>query len=256
MIAPAKWWPEATIRLVSYAHEAGDLAARPLGWILHVVVGDASPWATFERAKSPRRRFSHLWVAKDGSAEAYAPLTAKSWAQSAGNASYWSVETEGYPSEPLTAAQVETLARWHVWSGTPDLLASAPGMPGIGTHYMGGAAWGGHSCPDPQGREGRGPRSVQRLDIIHRAQQIREGIDMISSEDVAAIAAASAKATVEALLAQWLGRSGPAVGTAVQSTAHGVEQLLARGPVALTDDQVAQLGPAVVAALAAQLAKP
>jgi len=163
--------PGATWRPVSYRAEAGAFPATPLGWILHVVVGNGSPWGTFEHAPAGSRRFSTAWVAKDGSSEQYTELTGKPWAQAAGNLTYWAFETEGYPTEPLTDAQIDTLARWHNAIGADDTLASAPGQRGIGTHYMGGSAWGGHTCPDPA--PGAGPRSHQRAAIIDRAKALR-----------------------------------------------------------------------------------
>ena len=191
MIAPAARWPGATQRPVSYAGQAGTIA--PLGWVLHVVVGDGSPWATFETAVSPKRRFSHLWIAKDGHAEQYASLWRASWAQGAGNDTYWSIETEGLPTEPLTDAQVRTLAAFHAWSGTADAIASSPGDKGIGTHQMGGQAWGGHTCPDPaMGLPG--PRSRQRQAILNAAAAIRNGgTDMAFTLDDIATAVWSAQ---------------------------------------------------------------
>ncbi len=163
--------PGAVWRPVSYRAEAGAFSTAPIGWILHVVVGNGSPWGTFEHAPAGSRKFSHGWVAKDGRGEQYAELTGKSWAQGAGNPLYWAFETEGYPTEPLTDAQIETLARWHNTLGAADALAEAPGQRGIGTHYMGGSAWGGHTCPDPS--PGAGPRSHQRGAIVARAQALR-----------------------------------------------------------------------------------
>jgi len=49
----------------------------------------------------------------------------------------------------------------------PDLITDTPGGRGIGTHVMGGAAYGGHTCPGP------GPRAGQRAAIIARAQALR-----------------------------------------------------------------------------------
>lgn len=157
-------YPRAIWRPVSYAGEAPQLPA-PLGWILHVVVGNGSPHGLFQRAKKPNRRFSHLWVAKNGTVEQYQRLDRQSWAQAAGNSSYLSVETEGMPGEPLTGPQLNSLARWHAWSGTADTIATRPGQRGIGTHEMGGAAWGGHACPGKI-------RSGQRGEIIRRAQAL------------------------------------------------------------------------------------
>ena len=168
LYAPAEWWPVAKRHDVTYDGAAQPFTTRPLGWIMHVTVGNGSPWRTFEDAPAGNRRFSHLWIAKDGSAEQYAPLSHDSWAQANGNDSYWSVEFEGFPDEPLTDAQMNTAATLHVWLGVANLIANTPGQRGIGTHQMGGGAWGGHTCPDPaMGLPG--PRSRQRGEIIRRA---------------------------------------------------------------------------------------
>lgn len=160
-------YPRADWRPVSYTGEAGVLRERR-GWILHVVVGNGSPWGTFQGATSPNRRFSHLWVSKKGRWEQYQWLDRASWAQASGNGLWWSVETEGFDDEPLTEAQLDALAAWHVWCGAPDLVADSPDGRGIGTHRMGGAAWGGHECPGKI-------RSGQRGEIIRRAMVLRSG---------------------------------------------------------------------------------
>ena len=243
-------------RPVSYADQAGPIG--PLGWILHVVVGNGSPWSTFEHAVSPHRRFSHLWVAKDGTAEQYAPLSRQSWAQSAGNNDYWSVETEGFPEEPLTDAQIQTLGQWHAWSTTPDRLANNPGQVGIGTHYMGGAAWGGHSCPDPVGKEGKGPRSLQRQAVIDSG-----GNMPLTAAEIQNIADMSALEVMRHVRGQYQDETGglhpnPPKGTfadKVDRTAARVtdidakvDALLARPPV-----DVPALAAAIVALLPAQV---
>lgn len=164
----------AEYRPVSYHSAAGAFNSQPLGWILHVVVGNGTPYNTFQHAVSPHRRFSHFWVAKNGHVEQYAPCSQKSWAQGAGNTSYWSIETEGFPNEPLSDAQITALAKLHNWLGAPNQVANKPGARGIGTHYMGGSSWGGHTCPDPGGWTG--PRSHQRVDILDRAAELRHGV--------------------------------------------------------------------------------
>lgn len=181
----ADLYPAASYEPVDYASQASPLID-PLGWVEHVVVGYGDPYWTFENAVSPNRRFSHLWVGRDGTVRQYQRLSEDSWAQGAGNGwtpgtGYWAVETEGYPTEPLTDAQIEALAQWHVWCGAADYVAATPGDRGIGTHQMGGAAWGGHQCPGPI-------RAGQRSAIIARAQQIRGG-DVVTPADIKAIAA-------------------------------------------------------------------
>jgi hypothetical protein len=154
---------------VSYIDEAGPLHRQPFGWILHVVVGDGSPFGTFQGARSPNRRFSHLWVGKDGLIEQYQRLDRASWAQAGGNSTWWSVETAGDPDQALTGPQIDALAAWHVWCGAQDAIADSPGARGIGTHAMGGGGWGGHECPGKI-------RAGQRREILARARELRTGI--------------------------------------------------------------------------------
>ena len=163
--------PGAVWRPISYRADAGLFTTPPLGYIPHVPVSNGSLFAYFNGLVSPNRKFSTAWIAKDGHSEQYQSLDMKPWAQAAGNGQYHAFEVEGYPNEPYTAAQINTLAIWHNFLGTPDRLAETPGATGIGTHYMGGKAWGGHSCPDPQA--GVGPRSKQRPAIITRAIALR-----------------------------------------------------------------------------------
>lgn len=161
-------YPIAIWEPVSYIGDASLMSAGSLGWVEHVVIGNGDVHDLFEHAPPGNRRFSHLWFAKDGRVRQYQDLAHDSWAQVGGNDSYWSCETEGFPSEPLTDAQLDALARWHVWSGTADAIATIPGQRGIGTHEMGGAAWGGHACPGPI-------RAGQRAEILRRAAALRQG---------------------------------------------------------------------------------
>lgn len=156
--------PGATWKPLPYRAAAGvAFNSPPIGWVLHVQAGNGSPYGYFSRLTSPDRVFSHAWVAKDGRGEQYTELSSKSWAQAGGNATYWSIESEGFPAEELTAAQISTLATWHRFLGVPDILANHPGEHGIGTHSMGGAGWGSHACPGPT-------RAAQRVAIIEAAQ--------------------------------------------------------------------------------------
>jgi len=157
----AKWCP------VTYRAEAGKFTGgNPIGYIPHVQQGNGSLFGYFNRLTSPNRKFSTAWIAKDGHSEQYTELTSKPWSQAAGNATYWAFECEGYVGEPLTAPQINTLAIWHNFLGVADIIALAPGQHGIGTHVMGGLAWGGHSCPGPI-------RAAQRPAIIARAKALR-----------------------------------------------------------------------------------
>jgi len=162
--------PGAAWRPTSYRGESGLFApGHPVGYIPHVQVGLGGLWALFENAVSPNRKFSTAWVAKSGASEQYAETNRKPWAQAAGNGDYLAFECEGYPGEPYTPAQINTLACWHNFLGMPDLITDTPGARGIGTHVMGGAAYGAHTCPGP------GPRSAQRGEILARALVLRGG---------------------------------------------------------------------------------
>ena len=142
---------------------------RTLGLILHVQAGNnaLSGWFNNPAAQAS----STWWAGKDGGREQYGdPDADKFWAQSAGNTTYHSIETEGYPNEALTVAQIETVAQVFAWGhnryGWPFQLAEKPGDAGLGWHGMGGAAWGGHTgCPGDL-------RKAQRATILTRAKQI------------------------------------------------------------------------------------
>ena len=121
-----------------------------LGLILHVQAGNGglSGWFDNPAAKAS----STWWVSKAGTLEQYVDADLTAWAQGTGNGEYNSVETEGYPTEPLTAVQEASLARLYAWGVTtyrwPLVTAETPGQAGFGWHGMGGGAWGGHTgCP-------------------------------------------------------------------------------------------------------------
>jgi len=242
--------PGAAWRPISYRADAGKFTTPPLGYIPHVPVGNGSLFAYFNGLKSPNRKFSTAWIAKDGSAEQYQSLDMKPWAQGTGNGQYHAFEVEGYPKEPYTAAQINTLAVWHNFLGTPDTLALAPGQRGVGTHYMGGAAWGGHTCPDPVA--GAGPRSKQRAAITARAIALRTTptpeVDMpLTPQEITAITVGAAEQTwqrftvngltLQAALGRLVAASDPAAQAA--AIAKAIAPLLPAGTT-VTAAQIAK----------------
>lgn len=102
----------------------------------------------------------------------------KAWAEAAGNVSWFSCEMadNGNPNNPYTTAQTWALAQLAELLSRPDVgnfplqITNSAGGLGIGTHSMGGAAYGGHSCPDLPPRH---VRSNQRGQIIDFAKQLR-----------------------------------------------------------------------------------
>jgi hypothetical protein len=139
-----------------------------LGLVLHVQAGNGSPWGWFNNPKS--QASSTWWVSKTGRVEQYVDANVIAWAQAAGNTMYNSVETEGFPSEPLTPQQVSALAELYAWGVRTYrwnlALANTPGTHGFGYHAMGGVAWGGHPlCPGTL-------RIAQREPILNAAALI------------------------------------------------------------------------------------
>lgn len=160
-----KLYPRATY--LEVGNHSGPMTEH-LGLILHVQVGLNSPHGWFANPKSSAS--STWWTAKAGHVEQYVDADVIAWAQAAGNTSYNSVETEGYPNEALTPEQIEELAHLYAWGhhtyGWPLQLADVPGHPGLGWHGMGGGGWGGHvGCPGDV-------RKAQRGDILRRAGQL------------------------------------------------------------------------------------
>lgn len=143
--------------------------AKTLGLILHVQAGNGALGGWFNNPAASAS--STWWAGKTGGREQYGdPDRDKFWAQAAGNSTYHSIETEGIPSEPLTAAQIESVAQAFAWGhkryGWKLVLAEKPGDPGLGWHGMGGKAWGGHTgCPGDK-------RKAQRAQILARAKEI------------------------------------------------------------------------------------
>jgi len=178
-------YPEATYRPMTFYSDAGVFNQAQRGWILHVVQGNGSPYNYFQGSRYPGRKFSHFWVSKAGTVEQYAPINYKGWAQSAGNAEWWSVETEGFPTEPLNPKQIEALARLHIWLGADDKWTDDVGGTGIGVHSMGGSAWGGHACPG-------NVRAAQRVAILSRVTELRvkKVGSMLTPQEIDALATA------------------------------------------------------------------
>jgi N-acetylmuramoyl-L-alanine amidase len=98
----------------------------------------------------------------------------------AANLTWYGIEhaDHGNPDNPLTDAQVTASAQilecLATYAGFPLHVSYHPYGRGYGTHAMGGAAWGGHTCPDlPPAHV----RSEQRHAIVELAQAIRDNGD-------------------------------------------------------------------------------
>jgi N-acetylmuramoyl-L-alanine amidase-like protein len=144
------------------------------GVVMHTMVGNLP--GTVEVFNEPTFKASaHFGISQTGEIHQFGPLGKGwiAWAEEAGNATWYSIEhaDNGDTENPLTAAQItasaqllELLSRF---AGFPLQVTDRPAGRGYGTHVMGGAAWGSHTCPGP------GPRAGQRADIVALAKQIR-----------------------------------------------------------------------------------
>jgi hypothetical protein len=155
----AKWRP-------IQGHTDGPMLAH-LGAVLHVNQSDGN---LFNWVSGDHNVSCHFEVYKDGTVEQYLDTGVSSWCQMAGNATYVSIETEGFANEAFTNAQLLAIARLYAWlhrtHGLPFRQADKPGEHGLGWHGMGGVAWGNHpDCPGDK-------RKAQRTKILAMAQAI------------------------------------------------------------------------------------
>lgn len=167
-------YPGATWR--NSPNHGGPLA-KAIGVILHVEAGTESGTCTVF-SEPAYKASAHFGIAKSGAIDQFVDTSLEAWAQAAGNASYFSIETDGYPTEALTDAQCQSFAKLYAWLRTQPnasfgfTLAEVPGQPGLGWHGMGGAAWGGHTgCPGDL-------RKAQRQHILDLAQPVTIGAAM------------------------------------------------------------------------------
>ena len=125
------------------------------GLVLHVQVGNGSLAGFFNNPAS--QVSAHFRASKTGQLEQYVDTDVIAWAQKNGNSNYLSVETEGFPDEPMTEAQLELVANLLTWCAEtynfPIVGPVAHGARGFTQHCnLNGTpdpAWGNHPCPEP-----------------------------------------------------------------------------------------------------------
>ena len=149
-----------------------------MGVVMHTMVGNL-PGTVNCFNNASYQASAHFGIAQDGHIHQFGPVNGwVAWAEENGNQTWYSIEhaDNGNPDNPLTDAQmtasaqvVEALA---TYASFPLREANSTGERGYGVHYMGGLAWGGHTCPDQPPRH---VRSSQRPEILRRAAAIRQG---------------------------------------------------------------------------------
>jgi hypothetical protein len=150
------------------------------GFLPHTMVGNlAGTLSLFNRPGFDAS--AHFCIDQAGQIVQMGPVGPgrwKAWAEAAGNPFWISAESadNGNPDNPYTPAQLWALAQIAELTSRPDQcnyplqVTDSTGGLGIGTHAMGGAAYGGHSCPDVPPHH---VRSAQRPQIITYARQLR-----------------------------------------------------------------------------------
>jgi hypothetical protein len=162
-------YPPARFRAV--VNTAGAMIEPTRGLIPHVQVGNGSLFGWFNNPAS--QVSSHLWLSKSGDFEQYIPFDRRAWAQAAGNPYWISCECEGFETEDYSSIQIIRLGELFAWGmrefGWKAEITDSTSGYGIGTHRMGGQAWGGHSCPGDI-------RANRRGDILAAAQGNGQGL--------------------------------------------------------------------------------
>jgi len=176
------------------------------GAVLHTMVGNLE--GTVAEFNNPSSQASaHFGIDQTGAIHQFGPIGKgwMAWHAAAANLTWYGIEhaDNGNPDNPLTQAQIDASAQLlemlSRFAGFPLQVTDRPAGRGYGTHSMGGAAWGGHTCPDQPPHH---VRSAQRQAIVDLAKQIRnpppkwEVSALAAAED-----AAKALATVHRLLA-------------------------------------------------------
>ena len=145
------------------------------GVIMHTMVGTQA--GTISWFNNPQAQASaQFGVGFDGAIHQFGPIGQGwiAWHAGSANATWYGIEHEdgGDPSRPLTDAQLTASAQLTEmlcgFAGIPLQVTNSPANWGLGTHSMGGSAWGGHACPGDV-------RAAQRGEVIRRARAIRGG---------------------------------------------------------------------------------
>jgi hypothetical protein len=150
-----------------------------MGVVMHTMVGNLP--GTDSVFMNPNFQASaHFGIAQDGTIYQWVSIRGGiAWHCMDGNANWYGIEhaDNADPGNPLTEAQLSASAQLVEFLSRPTVgrfdlkVTDKTDTEGYGMHRMGGAAWGGHSCP--QLGDGSGPRAGQRNEIVRRALILR-----------------------------------------------------------------------------------
>jgi hypothetical protein len=153
-----------------------------MGLISHTMVGNLPGTDNlFTPGPQGNGNSAHFGTAQDGTVIQWVPLGVVAFHAIDANDSFYAVENadNGDPNNPYTDAQLSRIAQILELTSRAKFgrftmqVTDSPNKEGLGTHAMGGAAFGGHSCPDaPNGPNHT--RSRARAEIVRRAKIIRQ----------------------------------------------------------------------------------
>ena len=153
-----------------------------MGLISHTMVNNlADADALFTPGPRGDGDSAHFGTAQDGTVFQWVQLGVIAEHAKAANDHWYAVENadDKNPNNPYTDAQLSRIAQILELTSRPEYghfalqVTDSPNKEGLGTHNMGGAAWGGHSCPDAQIHPNH-TRSLARPEIVRRAKIIRQ----------------------------------------------------------------------------------
>ena len=152
-----------------------------MGLLSHTMVGNLPHTdAMFTPGPQGVGNSAHFGTAQDGAVIQWVPLGVIAEHAKVANDNWYAVENadNGNPNNPYTDVQLSRIAQILELTSRPEhgrfalQVTNSPDKEGLGTHNMGGVAWGGHSCPDAQENPNH-TRSRARAEIVRRAKIIR-----------------------------------------------------------------------------------
>lgn len=150
------------------------------GVIMHTMVGNL-PGTDSVFMNPSFGASAHFGISQTGQVIQWVPLGSGAWHIVSGNGHWYGIEhaDNADPHNPITEAQafasaqiVQALSQAAIF---PLQVCNSTGGEGYGCHYLGGAAWGGHSCPDYPSPGVPFARSTQRAGILASAKSIGAG---------------------------------------------------------------------------------
>lgn len=199
----------------------GPAMVEQRGLVVHIAEGYYEGTIAWQRNPSASVS-SHFIVAgpldpkqsgdADGKLAQMVDTATAAWTQRSGNGHWLSIECSGFTPNPLSPAQVESIAQIYA-RGVRELgwllqLAKNPDGRGLGYHSMGtpangwhGPTWGHEECP--------GPAIVAQLPaILDRAKQILQPPPPIQEDDDMAYQLLTPGGSVWVVTGEWDHQSG------------------------------------------------